>query len=272
MIRDRETARTEVGRDKKKIGELGEAPEEIEHPPAMDELKTKRERAVSFLKIQRDALDKAAEYIRSKCTFTAVEDIAAMKDVIDYTVKRAGEIIGAAGEPCTQADVDDMDKQFVDWNIEEEKAKKWDAYCEKKKTIEGFTEQYKALTQEIEALRESRKKALSGITLIKGLTIGEDNMLYHDGILRGITETNKEDNWSTAESVQVFFSLGAKFSGKMKTLVVDNAESLDRDTTAVISKWAEKNEFLVILLKVADVPVKLEEGIIYLREGEIVRT
>jgi DNA repair exonuclease SbcCD ATPase subunit len=269
VIRDKETARTEVGRDKKKIGELGQAPEKIEHPPAMDELKTERETAVKFLEVQREALEKAAEYIRSKCTFSTVEDIAAMKTVIDATVKRAREIIGVAGKPYTRTDIDDMDRRFVDWNTEEENAKKWDAYCEKKKNIELLTEQYEALTQEIGALRESRKKALSGITLIKGLEIGEDNMLYNKGILRGITDANKIDNWSTAESVQVFFSIGAAFSGKMKVLVVDNAESLDSDTTEAISKWAEKHEFLVILLKVADVPAELEEGIIYLKEGEV---
>jgi hypothetical protein len=192
-----------------------------------------------------------------------------MKTMIDDTVKRVKEIIGNAGKSYTQADVDDMDKRFVEWNTEEENAKKWDAYCEKKKTIEHLTGQYEALTHEIEALRDSRKKALSGITLIKGVEIGEDNMLYNKGILRGITETNKIDNWSTAESVQVFFSIGAAFAGKMKVLVVDNAESLDGDTTAAISKWAEKNEFLVILLKVADVPAEMEEGIIYLKEGEV---
>jgi hypothetical protein len=194
-----------------------------------------------------------------------------MKTVIDESVKRAKDLIDEAGKPYTQAEVDDMDQKFVDWNTEEEKAKKWDAYALKKKEIERLTTQYETLTREIEALRESRKKTLAGITLIKGLEIGEDNMLYNNGILRGITDTNKEDNWSTAESVQVFFSLGAYFAGKMKILVVDNAESLDSDTTAAISRWAEKNQFLIILLKVADIPDLLEEGIIYLKEGEILK-
>jgi hypothetical protein len=76
-------------------------------------------------------------------------------------------------------------------------------------------------------------------------------------------------NWSAAESVQVFFSIGARFAGAMKVLVVDNAESLDETTAGAISKWAEKNSFLVILLKVASVPEELEEGIIYLKEGEV---
>jgi hypothetical protein len=69
--------------------------------------------------------------------------------------------------------------------------------------------------------------------------------------------------------VQVFFSLGARFAGKMKVLVVDNAESLDAETTETITKWAEKAGFLVIMLRVAEVPEELEEGVIYIREGEV---
>ena len=105
---------------------------------------------------------------------------------------------------------------------------------------------------------------------VKGLEIGEDNLLYHNGAVRGITETQKTGNWSTAESVQVFFGLGARFSGEMKVLVADNAESLDTKTTEAITKWADGAGFLVIMLKVAEVPETLEEGIIYLKEGEVV--
>jgi hypothetical protein len=56
----------------------------------------------------------------------------------------------------------------------------------------------------------------------------------------------------------------------MKVIIVDNAESLDSKTTAIISDWAEKSSLLVILLKVADVPESLEDGIVYVREGEVV--
>jgi len=269
-LKIKETARTDVGRDKKKLGDLGTAPEKKEHPPKIDELKTEREAAAKFLKTQRETLDKAAEYIRGKCSFNSMSDIEPMKAVIDEAIKCAKKHLDEAGKPYTQADVDEMDKRFIDWNTEEEKAKAWDAYTEKKKSIEELTAKYDSLTKEIEDLRELRKKTLSGITLIKGLEIREDNMLYHNGILRGITDTNKVDNWSTAESVQVFFSIGAAFSGEMKVLVVDNAESLDGETTKAISAWAEKSAFLVILLKVADLPKDLEDGIIYLKAGEVI--
>jgi hypothetical protein len=269
-IKAKELTRTEIGRDKKKLGELGAKPDEAEHPPEIEELKTERETATEFLKKQREILEKAAEYIRVKCSFETLDGISALKASVDEAYKCAKKHIEEIGKAYTQADVDGMDKRFIDWNNEEEKAKKWDAYVEKKKEIECLTGQYETLTSEIEALRETRKKTLSDITLIKGLVIGEDNMLYHNGILRGITDSNDTDNWSTAESVQVFFSIGAAFSGEMKVLVVDNAESLDSNTTAAISEWAENSKYLVILLKVADMPEELEEGIIYLKEGEVV--
>jgi uncharacterized protein YhaN len=268
-LRLKETARADVGRDKKKLGELGKEPEKKEHPQKIDALKAERETAVKFLKTQKETLDKAAEYIRGKCSFASIADIEALKAEIDKSIQCAKKHIEEAGKPYTQADIDEMDRRFIEWNTEEEKAKTWDAYAEKKKEIEALTGQYDTLTKEIEALREQRKKTLSGITLIKGLEISEDNMLYHNGHLRGITESQKTDNWSTAESVQVFFSIGAAFSGEMKMLVVDNAESLDGETTKAISVWAEKSAFLVILLKVADIPESLEEGIIYLKEGEV---
>jgi len=231
-IKDKETTRTETGRDKKKLGDLGDAPEQKEHPPKIDELKAEREAATKYLKIQRDVFDKAAEYLRGKCSFNSIEDIEGMKADVTEAVKCAKKKLADAGKAYTQDEVDEMDRKFVEWNTEEEAAKTWDAYVEKKASIEKLTKHYDDLTAEIEALREKRKKTLSEITLIDGLTIGEDNMLYHKGILRGITDTNDKDNWSTAESIQVFFSIGAAFSGKLKVLVVDNAESLDGKTTA----------------------------------------
>jgi hypothetical protein len=166
--------------------------------------------------------------------------------------------------------VDAFDSKLAVWYEAEKKAAAYDGYLKNKQEWNRLTEQYNALTGEIEALRESRRKTLSSMKLgVKGLEIGEDNMLYHNGAVRGITETNKVGNWSTAESVQVFFTIAACFSGDMKVIVVDNAESLDEKTTSAISKWAETANFLVILLKVAEIPDNLEDGIVYVREGEV---
>jgi hypothetical protein len=171
----------------------------------------------------------------------------------------------------TKEDIAKLDKQIADWYEIEERAKAYDQYLKKAAEIEELATRYDALTDEIEGLRVERKKVLSDMRVgVKGLEIGEDNLLYHNENLRGITEANKTGNWSTAESVQVFFQIAVRFSGEMKVLIVDNAESLDETTTEAISTWAEQSKYLVILLKVASVPENIEDEIIYIKEGEVV--
>jgi hypothetical protein len=213
----------------------------------------------------REVIQKA---LVNACTFEDLENILPLlkKEVAAGRGKLAGY------KAYTKADVDSLDDQIAEWFDLEEKAKKYDAYLEKKTRCNDLDNQYAAITAELETLRVQRKKALADMNLrVSGLEIGEDNMLYHNGVLRGITKSNKISNWSTAESVQVFFSLGARFSGKMKVLVVDNAESLDAETTGTFTTWAEKAGFLVIMLRVAEVPEELEEGVIYIREGEVLK-
>ena len=137
---------------------------------------------------------------------------------------------------------------------------------------EKLETQYADLTKEIETLRDDRKKILAGMKLgIKGLEITEENTLVNNGAIRGITNSNKVSNWSTAETVRVLFSIGAVFASDMKMLVVDNAESLDEDTQKIMSDWASKSGFLVVLLKVGEIPEDKEDGVIYVKEGEIVK-
>jgi DNA repair exonuclease SbcCD ATPase subunit len=268
-IKDKETVRTETGRDKKKLGDKYPV-EEAKHPDPIESIQTERAAAAEYLNKLRDTLVKASDYIRSKCVFNSIADIEALREVINKAVEAAKGHL-KDDRVYVQADIDEMDKKISDWVEKDRKAIAYDDYLKWKEETDRLIDLYEALTTEIEALREKRKKALSGIKLgVKGLVIGEDNFLYHNGAVRGITETNKVGNWSTAESVKVFFSIGASFGGDLRVLVVDNAESLDDKTTQAISDWAETAEFLVILLKVASVPDELEEGIIYVRNGDVI--
>jgi len=269
LLRDKETTRTETGRDKRSLGELGDAPAKTDHPPSIDEIRKMREEASAYLKKVTETLGKAADYIKENCVFDSIDDMAKLHVIIDKSVQCAKSKL-KDDKVYTKADLDGLEKKFAEWVEIEEKAKKWDAYTEKKAKIDQLTAEYAGLTKEIEELREARKAALSSMNLgVKGLVISEENQLVYNGAIRGITETNKVSNWSTAESVKVFFSIAARFSGEIKVIAVDNAESLDTDTTKAISDWAEKNQFLVLLLKVATVPESLDDGIIYIREGEV---
>jgi hypothetical protein len=275
--KQKESLRTEVGRDIKALGKVeppvddkGDPLNNAKHPDPIDDIQAEREKASAFIKKEKEILEQAANYIKGKCVFSTMADIHSVHAVVDAAIKCAKDKF--MGEKAyTQAELESLEKQLAEWVKAEQKAKAYDDYIVKKKKLDEFNTQYETLTQEIEALRDSRKKALSSMKLgVKGLEITEDNILVHNGAVRGITDSNQVGNWSTAESVQVFFSIAACFSGEMKVIVVDNCESLDRNTTAAISDWAEKSGFLVIMLKVAEIPDDMEDGIVYVREGEVV--
>jgi DNA repair exonuclease SbcCD ATPase subunit len=268
-IKDKETVRTETGRDKKKLGDKNPV-EEAKHPDPIENIQTERVAATAYLNKLRDALVKASDFIRSKCVFNSIADIESLNEVIKKSVET---VKGHLKDDMvyTQADIDEMDKTIAEWVEKDRGATAYDEYLAWRNEAGRLVALYETLTTEIEALREKRKKTLAEINLgMKGLVIGEDNFLYHNGSARGITETNRIGNWSTAESVKVFFTIGASFSGNLRVLVVDNAESLDVKTTRAISDWTETSGFLVLLLKVAEVPEDLEDGIIYIQEGEVI--
>jgi DNA repair exonuclease SbcCD ATPase subunit len=268
--KDKELLRTDVGREKKSLGDPGPKPEKAEHPPKIDDLQAERAAAIAYLEKEAEILTKAANYIKDYCVFNSLDEIVKLKDVVDAASNCAIDTLKDE-KKYTHEQLAELERQYSDWLKLEQKALEYDEYRKKTDKVESLTEQYNALTGEIEELREQRKKALSEMKILKGLEISEGNVLVHNGAVRGITDTNKAGNWSTAESVQVFFSIAARFAGDMKVIAVDNGESLDSETTRIIAEWADKSQFLVIILKVADVPDDIEEGIIYLREGEIVR-
>jgi len=274
-IKDKETARRDVGRDKTRLG----TPTPIEaadHPDPIDEIQAERTAAKEYLEWYWKQFSAASEHLRKKCLFNTIEEVEAFEEEVKQARLSLIQCLATKqnqlGREYTREDLDRLEEKFTQWVNEEQAAKDYEAYQEKVKAIEELTKSYEALTTEIDELREKRKKTLADMNLgVKGLEIGEDNFLHHNGVIRGITDTNKIGNWSTAESVQVFFQIAVRFSGKMKVLIVDNAESLDDETTGAISKWAEKAEYLVILLKVASIPEAMEDGIIYIKEGEILK-
>jgi hypothetical protein len=269
-LADKERLRTETGRDRKRLGDPGDSPEKVGHPDPIDDIKAEYQKTREYQKVYAGAQSEAQRAIQKAIgnayTFEELEHIVPL--VKKEVAAGREKLIGF--KAYTKEDVRSLDEQIAQWFDLEEKAKIYDAWLEKKTQCEELDKQYNDLTDEIKNIRTHRKKVLADMKLgVKGLEIGEDNMLYHNGVLRGITKSDRKNNWSTAESVQVFFGLGARFAGDLKVLCVDNAESLDKKTTEVITAWAENEGFLVILLRVAEVPENLEDGVIYVKEGEV---
>jgi hypothetical protein len=268
-LREKEIQRTEAGRDKKRMGEPVPV-EKAERPAPIDGIKAEREKALQCQKVRSQALEEARAAVQK--AVAAANSLEELEEAALLAKRAAGAAREklAAVKNYTRADIDVFDQKLSAWHESDRKAADYDRYLAAKNEWDRLTCLYDDLTLDIEGLRAKRKRTLSDMSLgVKGLEIGEDNMLYHSGVLRGITKSNKTGNWSTSESVQVFFGLGARFAGKMKVLVVDNAESLDAKTTGAITAWAEKSGFLVIMLRVAEAREELEEGVIYIREGEV---
>ena len=264
-----EEERTQVGRDKKKLGTPCVV-EPCEHGKPIDELQAEKQKVLTFLTAVKNAFEKTEKEIHAM-PFKTEADIDAM--IARLTEAKENLHTWLSNQPVNYSDADiaALDAAIIEWNKNEAKANAYDAYLAQVQHIEKLEAEYQSLTERIEAKRQERKAVLSAMDLgIDGLEINEANQLVHNGAIRGITKSNLAGNWSNAETLEIFLQLGARFAGAIKTLVIDNAESLDAESIAVISKWAAQSDFLVILLKVGEVPEEKEAGIIYLKNGEVV--
>jgi hypothetical protein len=221
-IKEKMVLRTEVGRDRTKMGnpDAREPDEEdkIKHPDSIDGLKTERRTAAEQIAWRKAQFDAAVERLRSRCVFNTLEQLEEYKAVVGESINVMKVCLAnrevREKKIYTQVDIDALDKRLSAWVDLEQKASAFEKWVAEKEEWDGLGAEYDRLTVEIETLREDRKNVLREMKLgVKGLEIGEDNNLYHNGVVRGITEVQRSSNWSTAESVQVFFGLGARFTG-----------------------------------------------------------
>ena len=269
-IKALEEERTQIGRDKRKKG-TPEKVEKVVHAQSIDELIKKKE-------IIKNKIEEKTSYyqeINTTIRNAEIKDITTFERYVlslQEALAIAREIEEREETKYTKNDIEKIDNEILEWNKVEAKANLYDKYladCEEIKKLEDL---YQDFTNKIEAKRKEREEVLKGMELgIKGLEITEDGKLIHNGVLRGITKTNAIGNWSTAQTLQVLFLLGLRFCGKLKVMVVDNAESLDEVHTKLISELAEKHGFLIIMLKVGSIPEEMEENIIYIKDGSIMK-
>jgi len=265
-----EEERTQTGRDKKQFGNPAPVQKAV-HGKPIDELQAEKENALKFLSSVQEAFERTEKEIHSM-SFKCEADIDKLIERLNEAKRRLQEWLKKQEKTYTQEDIEKIDAAILEWNKNETAANAYDKYCSDLKKIEELEAKYKALTEKIEAKRQERKDVLSNMNLgVSGLEINEENQLVHNGAVRGITKTNTIGNWSTAQSIEVFLSLGIRFTGELKILVIDNAESLDETHTKIISDWAEKSGFLVIMLKVGSIPENPDDDVIYLKDGEVLK-
>lgn len=269
-IKSLEEERTQIGREKKKKG-TPEKVEKISHGEPIDELIKRKE-------VIKKKIEEKTSYYKEINHMIINAEISDLKTFEMY-ISKLQEALAIAREMeereervYSKDDIEKIDNEILEWNKTEAKANLYDKYLADCEEIKKLDDLYQDFTKKIDAKRKERKEVLNSMELgINGLEITDDGKLLHNGVLRGITKTNPIGNWSTAQTLQVLFLLGLRFCGKLKVMVVDNAESLDEVHTKLISELAEKHDFLIIMLKVGGIPEDLEENIIYIKDGNIVK-
>ena len=267
-IKEIEENRLLLGREKKAKGKPMPVVE-VKHGKSIDELIKMKTTVKAKINKKREFYKDIDVKARNE-PISNINNLEKLVDMLQQMLPIARELEERDERKCNEEYLNKIDIEIAEWNKNEAMATAYDRYVETLKQVEALDEEYKNLTKKIEEKREKRKKALNGMNLgVAGLEITEDGKLLHNGVLRGITKTNPIGNWSTAQTIQVLFLLGLRFSGKLKIMVIDNAESLDETHTRLISKLAEDNGFLILMLKVGEVPDDLEEGVIYIKDGAI---
>jgi len=269
-IKALEEERTQIGREKKKKG-TPEKVEEISHGEPIDELIKRKE-------VIKKKIEEKTSYYKEINHMIINAEISDLKTFEMY-ISKLQEALAIAREMeereeivYSKNDIEKIDNEILEWNKTEAKANLYDKYLADCEEIKKLDDLYQNFTKKIDAKRKERNEVLNSMELgIKGLEITDDGKLLHNGVLRGITKTNPIGNWSTAQTLQVLFLLGLRFCGKLKVMVVDNAESLDAVHTKLISELAEKHDFLIIMLKVGSIPEEIEENIIYIKDGNIIK-
>jgi hypothetical protein len=122
-IKDKETLRTEVGRDKKKMGDpVGREPkvaDRIKQPDPIDDIKEERQKAADQIAWRKAQFEEANDHLRKKCVFQTLEQLKDYKKLVDEAETSMMTVLASRENRekkiYTQADVDAFDKKLSAW-------------------------------------------------------------------------------------------------------------------------------------------------------------
>lgn len=143
------------------------------------------------------------------------------------------------------ADIEELNKK-IRANLDREKAE-IDA--------ETYREQYKVLTEAIEAYRQEKTDLLKGADLpIKGLSVENGELIF-----KGF----KWDNMSSSEQLIVATSIVRKLNPECGFVLLDKLEQLDSDTLKEFGSWLEEQGLQAIATRVStgdECSIIIEDG------------
>ncbi|MBR1723413.1 MAG: AAA family ATPase [Ruminococcus sp.] len=120
---------------------------------------------------------------------------------------------------------------------------------------EGYREQYRELTDEIEAVRGARIELLNGADLpLPGLTVEGGELIYNG---------QRWDGMSGAEQLVVATSIVRRLNPECGFVLLDKLEQMDADTLAQFGSWLEGEGLQAIATRVStgdECSIIIEDG------------
>ena len=142
---------------------------------------------------------------------------------------------------------EELNNKFRQNNKREEVAKQFESKNEE--YIAKTTEYDKAEQEKITMLKEAKFP-------IEGLSVSDDGVIYNGIPL---------DQESHSARIKIALSIAMTMPSELKTIILDDAESLDENNMKIVDKWAIDNDYQIIIARRSDPG----ENVIIIKEGKI---
>jgi hypothetical protein len=136
-LQEKESARAAVGRNKKRMGEI-QAVVETEHPDPVGDIQAERGRAEKYLKKEKAVLEAAADYIKTRCSFTSLAEISGLHADVDEALSTAENKLRNE-QRYTRSDLCALEKRLSEWVQTERKAATYDDFLKRKSEYDALS-------------------------------------------------------------------------------------------------------------------------------------
>ena len=121
------------------------------------------------------------------------------------------------------------------------------------------TQEYTNKTDEYETAEKEKITMLKEAKFpIEGLSVSDDGVLYNSLPL---------DQESHSNRIKIALSIAMAMPSELRTIIIDDGETIDEDNMKVIDEWALKNEYQIIIVRRSE-PAN---NVITIKEGKIIK-
>ncbi|MBQ4199616.1 MAG: AAA family ATPase [Kiritimatiellae bacterium] len=182
---------------------------------------------------------------------------AQLKEITEAVKRLEANIAEAESADLTMEDTSELEAQIADFEETNRKISENAAKRRREEEADDLSDQYDALTKEIEDIRKARIALLDGCDLpYPGLTV-EDGTLLFDG--------KAWDCMSGSQQMIVGAAIALRLNPKCKFVRLDKLEQLDLETLGEFNDWLVENGLQAIATRVStntdgECSVVIEDG------------